>query len=155
MWQVEDLIRSFKFDIETIGGEIIGKYPLDEETREEMKAWYIDLIQRMNKENIRDSGHLQSLNELVEELNHLHHQLLNDAEENRYHEFYRAARPNIQAFRMKSKETFSNEIDTCFHALYSLFLMKLAKKEVGSETAKAMKTISNLLAYLAVRYKEK
>ena len=44
------------------------------------------------------------------------------------------------------------ELETCFDALYGVLMLKLQKKEISEGTAKAMKSISDLLAMLADYY---
>ena len=48
------------------------------------------------------------------------------------------------------------ELETCFDAMYGVWMLKLQKKEVSEDTQKAVKAISDLLAMLAGYYiKEK
>lgn len=60
MWQIEDLIRAFNLNIDTINERIISNYPVkDEAERKSLYEWYESLIEMMRLENIQEKGHLQ------------------------------------------------------------------------------------------------
>ena len=44
LWQVEDLLRACKLDIETVEKTVISRYDVDETTRHEIKEWYESLM---------------------------------------------------------------------------------------------------------------
>ncbi|MFC2121971.1 DUF4924 family protein, partial [Bacteroidota bacterium] len=44
MWQIEDIIRAYKFDIDEIEKNIISKYDQPENILKEIRYWYISLI---------------------------------------------------------------------------------------------------------------
>src|SRR6056297_1881165 len=81
MWQIEDMIRANEFDIEKIRKNIIEKFDQPDEIKNEMVQWYEDLINRMEKENIKEKGHLSFLNEIIRELENLHEQLIKNTDE--------------------------------------------------------------------------
>ena len=58
MWQIEDIIRSSKFDLEQINTNIISKFDAPSEVKYDMKLWYRNLIEQMMKEGISEKGHL-------------------------------------------------------------------------------------------------
>jgi len=60
---------------------------------------------------------------------------------------------NIMEFKNKIHETNPNDIELCFQALYGLWMLRLQKKQITTETEEAMKTFSALLASLSVKYK--
>ena len=45
MWQVEDLIRAYKCDLETIRQQLVARYPTEQQA--ELAQWYEDLIEMM------------------------------------------------------------------------------------------------------------
>ena len=65
MWQIEDLVRAYNFDINEIEKEVISKYEQPENIKKEIRYWYISVIEMMTSENIRESGHLQLLNTTI------------------------------------------------------------------------------------------
>jgi uncharacterized protein YpbB len=58
MWQIEDLIRAFKFDIESLEKSIYGSFSNDPMLRKEIVEWYSNLVQMMEMEQIKKTGHL-------------------------------------------------------------------------------------------------
>ena len=59
LWQVEDLLRACKLDIDTVEKTIIARYNVDDKTRHDIKEWYESLIKMMELENVRERGHLR------------------------------------------------------------------------------------------------
>lgn len=53
---------------------------------------------------------------------------------------------------MRKKE--EPELETCFEALYGVMLLRLQKKEITVETAKAIEAISSFLSMLANYYEK-
>ena len=76
MWQVEDMIRASKFNFSHIDKNVISKFSLPEETLDEIRTWYTNLIILMVDENIQEKGHMSFLYNLIRELNDLHLRLL-------------------------------------------------------------------------------
>ena len=54
--------------------------------------------------------------------------------------------------RQKGGNIDEPELETCFEALYGVFLLRLQKKTLSDETAKAIDAISALLSMLANYY---
>jgi len=155
MWQIEDLIRAFKFDIDTIVDNIKKTNNLfDDKQILEYKAWYSDIIEMMTIEKIKKNGHLQVITNLIIDLNNLHSEILNEKIDKKYIEYYNKALPNIIEFSKKMKNKKNNEIEVMFNALYILLLMRMQKKTISKETSNAMGTFSQLLAYLTKKYHE-
>jgi hypothetical protein len=155
MWQTEDLLRSFDFDIEKIDSEIVQKYDLDDSIKESILNWNKGLIQMMDIENIKKSGHLQVITNVVNDMNDLHLWLLNQPSEKKYKSYYEEAKPNILALAAKMQGKAVNEIDICLHGLYAVMLLKLQKKEISPETVSSINTFRNLIAYLAAKYHDR
>jgi hypothetical protein len=154
MWQVEDIIRAYSFDIEKIQGNIIDKYNQDAETKKEMKQWYQNLIDMMNLEGIRESGHLQINKNVVDNLTSLHNRLLKSPQESFYISSYYNVLPVIVELRAKSNEKNVSEIETCLSALYGFLLLKIQKKEITQETQNAITQISSLVRTLAEKFRQ-
>ena len=155
MWQIEDTIRAYKFDIELIDKNIIAQYPQPDAVKNEIKNWYTDLILVMHDEGIMEKGHMNSLNEILEDMNELHLQLLNTKKNPDYMRIYNFALPNIRDFNERLNEEINNEIEVCLDALYGLLLLRLQKREVSEGTEEAMTTFSSLLSQLSMEYRKK
>ena len=60
MWQIEDIIRAYKLDLERIRTEIVDAYTgLSDEQRTALYEWYESLIDMMRSEGVTEHGHLQ------------------------------------------------------------------------------------------------
>lgn len=154
MWQIEDMIRAYNFDIDKIDANIVRKYDQPEEVKAKIREWYTDLIIMMKQEGKTETGHLSFLEELVAELYNFHLRLLDSTDETKYREVFNWADASIKEFRKKLEQKSANDIEVCFIALYGLLLMRLKGKKVSEETTHAMQNFSNLLALLAGKFKQ-
>ena len=60
MWQIEDIIRAYKLDLDRIRTEIVDAYTgISEEQRTALYEWYESLIDMMRSEGVVEHGHLQ------------------------------------------------------------------------------------------------
>ena len=90
MWQVEDIIRAYHFDIDLIKENIIDRYSIDEDQRRQLVEWYESLIDMMRRENVTTKGHLQLNQNVLHSLVDLHQALLKDPRFTQYTaEFYK------------------------------------------------------------------
>lgn len=153
MWQLEDIIRANNLDIEQVSNLLVEPLTVDDETKKNISDWYKILIDKMNKQGIVSNGHLNELNELIFELQYLHNTLLNVIKDKKYERIYLSAKLNIDAFKTKLNTTTQNEVDVCLNGLYGLLLLRLKKKPVSNETAEAMNSFSQMIAYLSSKYK--
>ena len=152
MYQIEDVIRSYNFDLEKIANEYVIPQLPDQSFLLQYKSWYQQLITQMQSQKIEKSGHLYLIQEVLIELSYLHNTLLNMSDDIRYKELYEAAVPFIEEFKQKSNLKDKNHIEIVFHALYMKLLLKLQKKEISAESEQAFDTMRILLAYLARAY---
>ncbi len=152
MWQIEDLIRAYGFDVEKIKSSIVDPYPVTEEQKKELLQWYVDLINMMHDEGVMQRGHIQINKNIIVWLTDLHLQLLRSPKFPYYSAAYYKALPFLVELRAKGADKDVPELETCFDAMYGVLMLKLQKKEISEETQKAMKVIGDLLAILADYY---
>lgn len=154
MWQIEDLIRAFAFDIEKIQTYIIDGYEQPAEVKQEIRDWYESLIDMMRLEDVTAGGHLQLNKNVITELDELHNLLLSLPKENFYLMTYHKVLPLIVELRAKPGGTAYGEVETCLNLLYGLLMLRLQKKEISEETAHAATLISEFLRMLSAKYKQ-
>lgn len=155
MWQIEDMIRSYNLDLDKIDTELINRYDsLSEQQKKELHDWYESLIDMMRRENVVEKGHLQINKNTLNDIERLHRQLLADPKFAAYSNQYYATLPLIVELRSKAGENKKDEIETLFEALYGILMLRLQKKEISEETARATSQISKFLALLAAYYKK-
>ncbi|MDK2979272.1 MAG: hypothetical protein PWP52_1986 [Bacteroidales bacterium] len=153
MWQIEDLIRAHNFDIEKISKNIIDKFDQPQPVKNEIRNWYEGLIDLFKEEGIENTGHLQFVQNTVNELNDLHLHLLKSPEHLDYIDAYNQARDGIIELTNKSKGNVENEIEACFNGLYGILVLRLQQKTISPSTAEAMGQISKLIALLSRKFK--
>ncbi len=152
MWQIEDMIRANNFDIEKIKKNIIQEFDQPDEIKEEMYEWYKDLIQRMEKEGLKETGHLNFLNDLVKHLDNLHNELIKNPKELEYIEAYNAAKPALADLKQKARGTIAGDVEASIQGLYGILMLKLQQKSINSATQEAIASISHLMALLNDKY---
>ena len=144
MWQVEDLIRANKFDMDSINRTV----------KKEIAQWYEELIEMMRSEGVMEKGHIQLNKNVIITLTDLHLRLLKSPKEMVYSAAYYKTLPYIVQLRAKSGGEDLPELETCFAAVYGYLLLRMQGKEVSAETLEGIKQISSFLALLAEKYRE-
>jgi hypothetical protein len=152
MFQVEDLIRAFNFDIELIDKSLISQYDQPYEIKRDIRQWYVSLIQMMKDSNVISSGHTPMIKTQIEELNDLHLRSLENTDDKSYLEIYSLSKPALEELKLKSNSDNINDIEAGLNGLYGFLMLKLQKKEINPETTEAITKISQLMAELSKRY---
>ena len=153
MWQVEDLIRANRFDMDSIRKTVIAHYAQPASVKEEIAQWYQELIDMMRSEGVMEKGHIQLNKNVIIALTDLHLRLLRSTKEMVYGASYYKTLPYIVQLRAKSGGEDLPEIETCFNALYGYLILKMQHKEVSPETMEAIKQITAFLALLSEKYR--
>ena len=153
MYQIEDVIRAYKFDLDTIIENYVKPQLPDNSFIGNYTTWYADLIRNMKSEKKEITGHLHEINEVMVEISYLHSTLLNVMNDEKYKALFETALPNIEDFKQKSNLKDKNHVEIAFHALYMKLLLRLQKKEISAETENAFDTMRILQAYLAKAYR--
>ena len=153
MWQVEDLIRANRFDMDSIRRTVIAHYAQPASVKEEIAQWYQELIDMIRSEGVMEKGHIQLNKNVIIALTDLHLRLLRSTKEMVYGATYYKTLPFIVQLRAKSGGEELPEIETCFNALYGYLLLKMQHKEVSAETTEAIKQITAFLALLSEKYR--
>lgn len=154
MWQIEDIIRANKLDIDIIDKQIISGFNQPQNVKNEIREWYENLIDMMRREDVVEKGHLIINKNVISELTELHNRLLKSAQETEYTEAYYKTLPFIIELRSKTQDKNTPELETCLAALYGFLLMRLQKKDISGETQSALSQISSFLRLLSLKYKE-
>ena len=160
MWQVEDLLRAYNFDVERLTKEYISQFKLSDEEKQKMAQWYADLSQMMLSEGLRTKGHLQIIKNTLSELEELHNKLLQSEKFPYYRQMYYKVLPYIVELRSKTgtqkgsgvEQNESTELETLFNALYGTLLLRLQHKEISAQTTQATGDISTFLGQLSDYY---
>lgn len=152
MYQVEDVIRAYNFNLDAIIDQYVKPQLPDESFIPQYTNWYKGLIRDMKDQLKQKSGHLLELNEILVELSFLHNTLLGQVNDSKYNGLVEAAQPFIEEFKQKSNLKDKNDVELLFGAMYMKLLLRLQKKEISPETEEAFDAMRIMLAYLAQTY---
>ena len=153
MWQVEDLIRANACDIDKIEHTVVDAYNLPEAQHAELTEWYANLVEMMRMEGVEQCGHLQINKNVIISLADLHYRLMHSQKFPFYQAAYYKALPFIVELRAKGGQDKS-ELENCFDALYGVWMLRLQRKEVSSDTATAVTDIVKFIGLLSDYYKK-
>lgn len=151
MWQVEDIIRAYGCSLPVIRKQYIDRFDYTDDQKAEELDWFGNLIRMINEEGKRESGHLDINCVLLKDVIDLHHMLLQSSKFPIYNAEYYKVLPYIVELRNKGDKEV-NEIETCLDALYGVMMLRLQKKEITPETARAVQEISVFIGLLSDYY---
>jgi len=154
MFQVEDTIRAYNFDIGKIERNIISRFDQPYSVRRDIREWYSSLIIVMQAKNLTRKGHMPIIQSLIDELESFHSGLLENKQETLYRQAYSKSRLNIEALRMRSGDKHAGDITLSLNGLYGLLMLKLANKNISPDTLEAFRSISELLSILSGKFLE-
>ncbi len=147
IFQVEDIIRSYNFEYESVKKNIIDQFEMDDATIKEISDWYQGLILQMKDEQIKQQGHLQSIKNQIADIDELHRYLI-QKQNAEYLQYYSWAKANITELQSKSQQDSISEIEACLNGLYGYLLLKLQQREVSQSTQESIESISKMMAKL-------
>jgi len=152
MYQTEDLIRTFEFDLNKINSYVITNIPVSVSEKKELILWYASLIESMQSQKITTTGHLLEIEDLIKQLTELHNKLIETDEE--YKKRATIAEPFIKNQIKKSDNLVTNPVKICLNAIYGFLLLKLDGKNVSDEQQKMLDTFGDVLSYLSFKFKK-
>ncbi len=155
MWQMEDTLRAYKLDTDAIEKQIVSRYDVADNVKQQIRAWYNDLAEMIRLERVEHEGHLQINKNVVMQLTELHSELLRNPAESDYSSVYYKTLPFIVELRSKNPNKGISELETCFSALYGFLLLRLQQKPVSGETQAAITQISALLRMLSQKWQQR
>ena len=152
MWQVEDILRAYKLDIDIIKSQYLSQFNLEGDMLKATEEWYANLCEMMKNEGVAEHGHLQINKNVLQELQELHDQLLHSQKFPYYKEMYYKVLPYVVELRAKGANKADSELQICFDALYGILMLRLQHLEITPDTEKARQDISTFLGQLSDYY---
>jgi hypothetical protein len=152
MWQVEDIIRALKLDMDRIEAVMVNQYSVEEDKKKEVKYWYQNLVLMMQKEQKQQSGHLQFLVNLTDELNRFHLLLIERNIDAEYSRLFYDIQPDLQLIREKSGQNH-HDIEVSLNALYLILMLKMKNQEISEGTQQVVWKFGNFLGNLSKHFK--
>lgn len=153
MWHIEDLMRAQEFDPKAIEDQLIAPMDADEETRDEVREWYMGIMDRMKEEGLESSGHLSEVEEILNELEFLHHSLTEVLKDAEYSALWKEVGPAINSLQDSAGEDADGPVTTCFTAIYGVMLLRAQEKEISKATTDADIQIRRMLELLSQHYR--
>lgn len=153
MYQTEDLVRAYEFDLDRIKNNIINHLPEKEEDKASLTSWYADIIAKMKQEGIEKSGHLSEVQTVVQELSNIHEEL--QSTDNNFEAVYHASKAHIDKSMAFAKGLIISEVQICLNGVYGLLLLRLNDKKVANELLESISAFGDILSYLSFKYKQK
>jgi len=154
MYQTEDLIKTFKLDLDEIFEYVIKHMSKDAPELKQLLLWYAELIEAMHVEKVIETGQrLESTQEYVKVLSSLHEKLL--ASDEPYRKIYDLAKFDIHNHIEASDGKIDDPIQVCLNAVYGKLLISLNGKKLGLEQEELVKRLAEVLAYLSKKYHPK
>ena len=153
MYQTEELILTYEFNLNEIFEYVIKHMSEDEATLKELLLWYADIIDQMQSENITNSNtRLSSTQSYVNELTSLHNTLRKS--NTTYKNIYNKAEADINKNIELSENTITNPIQICLNGLYGMLLLNLNGKKITEEQKSTLTEFGAILAFLSNEYKK-
>lgn len=154
MYQMEDLLRAFHFNLDEVRQYVISHYPISEAEKAETLEWFEEMANALENEGKKEKGRLNSTQAFVNELAKIHWELLKS--DKNYFESYQKAKPHIiQLVLAAGDEAPANEVQVCINAIYGLLLAKLKGREIPNDINEATEAFGNILSYLNWAYFDK
>ncbi|MFV0289874.1 MAG: DUF4924 family protein [Mangrovibacterium sp.] len=153
IWQLEDLIRAFHFEMEKIGTALASQFDVDADTKIEIYEYYKNMVILMQKERLQQQGHIQAITNVLNDVNDFHARLLKWGKDSVYQNLYMEAKPVLDEFRLKSNDVDQHDVKAALNMLYGMMMLKLQQKTISSGTLDASKCVSKMLAHLSAQYK--
>lgn len=151
MYQMEDLLRSYQFNMEEVKQYVISHYPVDEAEKAAIYQWFEALATTMQQENLQEQGHLSATQDIVDQLAAIHWQLLKEDKE--YFALYHQAKPHIiNSILAAEGRDMGHEIQLCLNGIYGLLLCRLTGKKLDKEQEDAAQAFGGVLSYLNLVY---
>jgi hypothetical protein len=153
MWHIEDLMRAHQLDIDSVDALMLEDLDVDDDTREQIRAWYESVIEAMLDQGLKERGHLADLVEVMAELEYLHSSLLETFNDPEYERLFALAEPGITALQEQAGATATGPIETCFTAIYGVLVLRAREQEISASTAEAEGHMRRLLEHLSQHYR--
>lgn len=151
MYQMEDLLRAYHFNLDDVRLYVISHYPVSESEKEETAVWFADLAFEMKISNVENTGHLPQTQKLADRLASIHWSLLKT--DKVYFDLYQNAKPHLIRLVLEAGENApKHEIQIALNAIYGQLLARLRSREVPADILEATDTFGDILSYLNWAY---
>ncbi|MFI3316158.1 MAG: DUF4924 family protein [Rikenellaceae bacterium] len=151
LWQLEDMFRALQFSPQAIYSQFIAPRQLDEQSSNMLLAWYMELVDLLQKEGKEEKGHIEHSLHLIADMHNLHLQLLELPQGARY----RTLRTPLDEVLPDLRAVYGSEIsdtELAFRALYAAMLYRIKGEGDKGAVADTIEYISPVIAELSAVY---
>ena len=152
LWQLEDLLRALQFSPEAIYSQLVAPNDVDEEQKQTIFLWYMDIVNLLRKEGKEESGHLDHTLHLIADMHNLHLQLLSLPVGERYRSLLARLTPELPQLRTLVDKEEISDTELCFRALYAVMLYRIRGNGGQRAIEDTLEVISPVVAELASLY---
>ncbi|WP_026135619.1 DUF4924 family protein [Nafulsella turpanensis] len=150
MYQTEDLLRVYNFNMKDIQKYVISH--IKDADTQELYDWYEEIARQMKEEGIEERGHLQSTQEVVNQLNKLHEQLLKADQQ--YRQVYSKSAIYIHKSIEQSNGAVKEPVQACLNGIYGYLLLRMDGQKLDESLMSAVHAFGDLLSYLSFRWRQ-
>lgn len=148
MYQTEDLIVTYDFNLDDILQYVISHMSKEEAELKEILLWYAGVIDEMQQEKLPEQGRrLSSTQEFVARLSTIHSELFEKDEA--YQEIFNKARTELEEQSKLSGGKITDPVQLCINAVYGRLVISLSGKKLPESQEEMVERFGNVLAYLA------
>ena len=133
LWQVERYVRAF---------------PQEAEKSKELQ----EILQMMHTEGIMEKGHLQIVNNAMQQVEEIHNELLQ--ENATYRAKFMQLSTSLTLFKSKTMEPTISDIQACFVLLDDICLLALKKQTISPETLAVKEQVTELLKFISKTFRD-
>ncbi|TRX62212.1 DUF4924 family protein [Fulvivirga sp. M361] len=151
MYQAEDLIRAYNFDMNLITEHVVKHLPVSDREKKDVMLWYTDLLLKMQAQKIERYGHLEEVQVYVDELEHLKNKLVDEGDEG-FMKVWNKSQKLIMEH--KSEGGILSDIQVCLNGIYGLLLLRLNGKPVDKDLLNKANHFGDVLSYLSYKHKQ-
>ncbi|RCL73118.1 MAG: DUF4924 family protein [Flavobacteriales bacterium] len=152
LFQIEDVVRSFKFDVDDIMEVFVLPNLPDRSFEGQYRKWYQEIITEMKVAKLEKKGHIDRIMEVFRELVFLHNTLYTMQKESKYKTLCENAAGYIPEYRSKSDMKNNHDIEVIIHAMYMKLQLRMRGKEITAETEEAFDAMRIQIAFLVREY---
>lgn len=153
MYQTEDLIRIYGFDLEKVKEYVIKHIPVEGDDKKSLENWYENVADQMKREGIEETGHLKEVQQHVTQLEELKSELLKTSKE--FEAVYGKAKPHIDKSLEYAHGKVTGDVQVCLNGIYGLLLLRMNGKKVHPDLMESINAFGDVLSYLSYKYKQK
>lgn len=155
LWQIEDLLRALQFSPEAIFSQLVAPRDVDEERKQELFFWYMQIANLLREEGKESTGHLEHTLHLIADLQNLHLQLMKLPIGEHYRKLFAALAPELPALKASIGKPDMSDIEVCMRALYAVILYRIKGDNTKAKAIEdVLEVISPVIAELALNFRK-